>query len=150
MKFPTNYSIDNYDADMDDYEIFISYKKLSPCYSGLKHPIFVGQVRNFPESIYVQISNDDSIPWGVISENNFIIDVRTNIIINPENCHIDERDLFKIQQWINKNTEKLNFLHQMFKLKTWKITDIDSNISYDYIKILNSLKAVRRKSRRLK
>jgi len=148
---PKNYKILQIDEDPMYNEIFFSSKKWTCCESGLKYPIMVAVYDEDKNTPFIQVSNDKKwVPVPIPGcTNSFNVSVSKNpVILTPDTCEIDPRDVHRIFQWIKINYDKIVLMHWMFERDILKYLDEDTNIIYSHSSVLGTMKRVKRKTKK--
>ena len=150
---PKNYKILEINKDPGYNEIFFSSKKLSFCVSGLKYPIVVAVYQEDRNTPVVLVSNDRKwIPTPITGcKNSFVVSISKDpVILTPNTCEIDARDVLRIFQWIKINYDKIMLMFWMFERDILEYLDEDTNTKHCCDSVLASMKRVKRKTKRRK
>jgi hypothetical protein len=144
---PTTYAVLKKSVEPFTREIFFADKKLTSCKTGLKYPIKFGisvDDRNIP---LLQVSNlKHWVPWGMTACNDsFLVSIsKKPMILVPNTCKIDNRNVKRVFQWIVKNLDKLLLIHWMFLNGIYSFKD-ETGVVYTQDSILSSMRPVKRK-----
>lgn len=145
VNHPAKYTVTSLLVDKPDYAIFVSHKKLTPCVTGLRYPLYVGLINgDYPT---IQVANHRNwIPSGISTcEDSFQISVEPKPkVLTPNTCIIDQRDITRAIQWAELNYEKIMLIYWMFSNDIFECVD-DTNRVFNFVKIMSSMKTVKRK-----